>query len=145
MSRLSLLTASVCLVAVSFISQARGYDTKGAHCVWYGVCGPDPDPPHQLNPHCLNCKYEGPAKQLEAQYHHLIDEACPHLREDLDGDLKLCCSPQQLQDLKSNFAMAGAFLGRCPTWCQCYKHLCCCFGGHFSLIFVVLICVLCEP
>jgi Niemann-Pick C1 protein len=102
----------VCLVTFGRIS--HGYETEG-RCIWYDVCGKDPEPPNQNNPHCLNCAYDGPAKQLPDEFGKLLDDACPHLRQDLEGDLRLCCSPQQLNDLKNNFLMASAFLGRCPT------------------------------
>ncbi len=89
-----LLTLALCLA--SFSGLALGYDSKG-HCVWYDVCGADPDPPNPMNPHCLNCNYNGSAIQLDKEFDTLLDEACPHLRKDLDGDLRLCCSPKQLQ------------------------------------------------
>ena len=110
MSRLLILALG--LISLSGLSMA--YDSKG-HCVWYDVCGPDPAYNDTTNPHCLNCHYEGKAKKLDKEFEHLIDEACPHLREDLEGDLTLCCSPNQLKDLVSNFQMASNFLGRCPT------------------------------
>jgi hypothetical protein len=89
-----LLTLALCLA--SFSGLALSYDSKG-HCVWYDVCGADPDPPNPMNPHCLNCNYNGSAIQLDKEFDSLLDEACPHLRKDLDGDLRLCCSPKQLQ------------------------------------------------
>ena len=109
-----LLTAGMTLLTLVTLSQA--FDTKGGHCLWYGVCGPDPSlsPAAGAKP-CLNCNYTGKAQLLDAEYESILDEACPHLRKELDGDLHLCCSPQQLQDLRSNFKLAGAFLGRCPT------------------------------
>ena len=109
-----LLTAGLTLLTL--VTLSRAFDTEGGHCLWYDVCGPDPSsPPETAAKHCLNCKYEGAAKLLPSEYESILDEACPHLRKDLGGDLHLCCSPQQLQDLKSNFMMAGALLGRCPT------------------------------
>ena len=107
-----LLTVGMTLLTLVTLSQA--FDTKGGHCVWYGVCGPDPSLSRK-DSHCLNCHNETEAQLLDADYESILDEACPHLRKDLDGDLRLCCSPQQLRDLSSNFKMAGAFLGRCPT------------------------------
>ena len=102
----------VCLASLGGLAQA--YESEG-HCIWYDVCGKDPSPPDNYNPHCLNCAYDGPAKLLPSEYEDVLDEACPHLREDLGGDLRLCCSPAQLKDLKSNYAMAKPFLERCPT------------------------------
>ncbi len=108
-----LTEASILLIIVTL---SRAYDPEGGHCVWYDVCGPDPNlDPEMAKYHCLNCKYEGPAKLLPSVYETILDEACPHLRNDLGGDLHLCCGPQQLQDLKTNFIMAVALLARCPT------------------------------
>ena len=102
------------VLLVSFSGLVRAFKSEG-HCVWYDVCGKDPNPPNTKNPHCLNCAYDGEAILLNSTYEKLLDEACPHLRGDLEGDFRLCCSPSQLQDLKSNFDMAQAFLNRCPT------------------------------
>jgi hypothetical protein len=104
------------LILLGSTTLSGAFDPEGAHCVWYGVCGPDPTlPPATAARHCLNCKYEGSANLLPLEYESILDEACPHLRNDLGGDLRLCCSPQQLLDLKNNFEIANAFLGRCPT------------------------------
>ncbi len=104
------------LLVLTLVTLSKAFDTKGGHCLWYGVCGPDPSlSPAAGASHCLNCNYEGDAKLLSSDYDALLDEACPHLRKDLEGDLHLCCSPAQLLDLKTNFELAGALLARCPT------------------------------
>jgi Niemann-Pick C1 protein len=110
MPRLLILTLGL----ISLCSLSQAYESKG-HCVWYDVCGPDPELSSPSNPHCLNCHYEGQAKKLDQEFEYLVKEACPHLFDDLEGDLTLCCSPAQLKDLVSNFQMANNFLGRCPT------------------------------
>ena len=102
----------VCLAGLGSLAEA--YDSQG-HCVWYDVCGKDPNPPNAYNAHCLNCAYDGPAKQLAPEFEKILDEACPHIRKDLGDDLRLCCSPAQLNDLLNNFNMAKVFLERCPT------------------------------
>ena len=89
----------------------------GGHCVWYGVCGEDPDV--DMDHRKLNCLYSGPAKRAPDLDASLLAEACPHLARELadpvDGSVSLCCDTTQLQDLKRAFALPESLLGRCPA------------------------------
>ncbi len=89
----------------------------GGHCVWYGVCGEDPD--EEAAHRKLNCKYDGRAKVASDEDAETLAEACPHLAEELsdpaDGSVRLCCDSRQLGDLKRAFALPESLLGRCPA------------------------------
>ena len=88
----------------------------GGHCVWYGVCGQDPDASgsHRL----LNCRYDGPAKEASDEDAAVLRETCPHLADELErrgGPVSLCCDSRQLSDLKRAFALPESLMGRCPA------------------------------
>jgi len=91
---------------------------KDGQCVWYDKCGKDPDYPVSDTIHNLNCAYEGPGKAANQEQFEIIKEICPHLVPE-DGSVPdLCCSLQQLKDIKENFQITKNLLDRgCPT---CY-------------------------
>ena len=96
----------------------RSASVPPGQCIWYDRCGPDPDYPPSDSQHYLMCQYDGPARQVTQEMALIVQDICPHLSTK-DGSLpSLCCSINQLQDMKKNFELpAGLIAQTCPT---CY-------------------------
>ena len=78
-------------------------------CIWYDRCGPDPD-----SNHYLMCQYDGPARQVTQEMALIVQDICPHLTT----QPSLCCSLNQLQDMKKSYELPAALIAQtCPT---CY-------------------------
>lgn len=74
----------------------------------YGKCGPNPDADY----HMLNCVYNGPAKQLDADSLHTLEFYCPEMLAEFGGEL--CCDQEQVLDLVQNLALPANLIGSCP-------------------------------
>ena len=85
-------------------------------CIWYDRCGLDPTYSRPNSKHYLMCSYEDKAKPATLEMLELIQELCPHLV--VPGNTHVCCSINQLKDMKKNFELPASLIAQtCPT---CY-------------------------
>ena len=64
------------------------------------------------------CSYEDKAKPATLEMLELIKELCPHLV--VTGNTHVCCSINQLKDMKKNFELPASLIAQtCPT---CYHN-----------------------
>jgi hypothetical protein len=74
-----MLSGLLALILTSNIVEAQEIEEIEPHCIWHDSCGFDPDP--ERSDKCLNCAYDGPARQLSnTSYYSVLFEACPHFR-----------------------------------------------------------------
>lgn len=96
----------------------NGNGNETGHCIWYDVCGANPDKERTGS---VNCFYNGSALPLEdPKGLMLLEEICPFLLHDpqvefANGSPKLCCNTSQLKNLNDGLQVPIQLLGRCPA------------------------------
>lgn len=94
----------VILLVSALVFQAS---VAAEHCVMYGTCGENDFGSE------ANCIYNGTAKPLDDEEAlEILKEICP----ELSTEPNLCCSADQLVNLKNNMKITETLgLGRCPS------------------------------
>ena len=116
------------LSAAALLSMATASPSAsvGGHCVWRGVCGPNPEFGASAGK-MLNCLYSGPAQPLDSPADAAVLESlCPHLfpawgDPGAVDDGRFCCDSAQISDLSNNFNVVSALLKRCPSCLANFK------------------------
>ncbi|KAM3610337.1 uncharacterized protein V6R79_002489 [Siganus canaliculatus] len=116
------VAALVTLLTCVVLSQAQH---EAGFCVFHEECGDNPLLEGTLiRPivPCLNYT-RAPLITDSAHYQNLI-ELCPML-DNGPGTTYACCTPNQLQSLRSSLELSKAVLNRCPSCAENFAHLHC--------------------
>ena len=101
----------LCLLLAGYFSVV---ETTEGTCIWYGVCGYNPNYPSPAFPvkddnHCLNCAYSGKPKPLNNQTAtRILYDVCPHFRDEFGENPEVCCTPTQIEVLQLGYLQAEA-------------------------------------
>lgn len=92
---------------------------EDGHCVMYDECDDSPFTPGTK----LTCVYNGPPKKLDEDAVGKLQKMCPELVEKYGSTL--CCSPTQVETLKSNMDLPKSFISRCPNCFYNFRQIFC--------------------
>ncbi|XP_015787500.1 NPC intracellular cholesterol transporter 1-related protein 1 [Tetranychus urticae] len=93
----------------------RSLPVKSSQCIMMGMCD-------QAAFGHIPCVHSGPPQALSDEAaRSTLKEICPHLA----GEASLCCTPEQIEDLKSHTELFGLFLKACPSCFANYQKLLC--------------------
>eukprot|EP00892_Ulva_mutabilis_P006437 jgi/Ulvmu1/4165/UM019_0144.1 len=87
------------------------------HCAMYGICG------DRLDGGALNCPYNIPAKDADAEAARILKTICPDVWVASGG--RLCCSGKQATVMQNQMRMAEPFIIGCPACMHNFRNLFC--------------------